>query len=184
MENGQRDVSTDDHGTSTWGVITCGANRYIGRVAALDHVKVEKKAGKPAVTNISTEVTDADVVLAARVVTLKPCYDFFAPLRQVQVTDNQGKPVMVAPGVPQMGVARDPLVMTHDFALHPHPVHIILGGGTVIEFFQDMHEDDRKTYVTFVDAAEGATRVHRAGKAGLTLVGGKDVDAVTRPRSR
>lgn len=143
-------------------------------MCALDHAPVADK----------TDLSVSDVT-AARILSLKPCYDFFAPLRPVPVMDPRTKqPVMVAPGVPQMGMARDPIVTGRDFAMHPHPVHITLGPGVFFDFFSQMHATDKKTYTEFIDAARGATTVHRAEKAGIVAPNGGDLAVMRGGRGR
>jgi hypothetical protein len=164
----------DEHSTGTWVVITAGPARAIGRVVALDH--------DPLITDSEVPVTD---VTSAKVVTLYPCYDFFAPLRPVPIIDPQTKqPRMIAPGVPQMGMARDPIVTGRDFAVHPHPVHITIGSGVFFDFFSEMHADDRATYIGFINAARGATTAHRAEKVGLLTAKDSDLDALLRGGGR
>jgi len=172
MENRQHVLEQDDHDSGTWVLITNGGARILGRVHKINHVELEKN-------EVAIEkVTSADVI------TLLPNYDFFSPLRPVQARGPDGKPLFDSPGVPTIAMQRDPIVTTRDFAMKPYPVHIKNGPGVTFDFINQMHEDDRKTYRSFADAARESALKHRASQANLVLPDGDAVTAIGRRHGR
>lgn len=133
---------------------------------------------------VALEKIDAPIekVVMADVLTLLPNYDFFAPLRPVPVPGPDGRPLMIAPGIPKMAMGRDPIVTTRDFALKPYPVHVRIGAGVMFDFFSQMHEDDRKTYRGFIDAARDSANGESASQGGLALPSSQDIAAVEAAR--
>lgn len=112
-------------------------------------------------------------IFTATWVTLEPVFDFFSPLRPVQGTGPDGKP--------QMGFSRDPIVTPFDFFAHEGKIHVRVGG---IAFFDEMHDDDRRTYTSFVEQAQKTQMAARAARSGLSLVGPGGNDLKNPPNIR
>jgi hypothetical protein len=135
--------------TGVWAVITTEGKSYIGKVVA---TQVGSKANG---FHKEGEEVDQDAVLDADRVTLNPAYDFFSPLRPVQGPNGQ------------MGFSREPIVTPFEFALENMPVYV---RPSVVTFFDDMKDGDRRTYENFVTGAEQQRTAARAQRSGLTLV--------------
>jgi len=144
--------------TGIWAVIYNEGKAYLGKVigtrSSFDgslHVNGDKSADK---------ITPSDI-LDSDWVTLNPAYDFFAPLRPVQ---QQGA----------VGYTRDPIVTPFDFAVDDTPVHVRVGA---VAFFEDMTDNDRKTYESFITSADKMKQAARAQRSGIALVGadGKNI---------
>jgi len=132
--------------TGIWAVIYNEGKAYIGKVVAV-HGDFPK-------SDELTETTQKEILSADRV-TLNPVYDFFAPLRPVQ---QQGA----------VGYTRDPIVTPFDFAMDDCPVHVRVGA---VAFFDEMTDNDRHTYESFVNSADKMKMAARAQRSGIELVG-------------
>lgn len=164
--------------TGLWVLITSGPTRVLGRVSRINGNE------PPDPTGVEAAVKSAvSHVVAADSVTLNPACDFFAPLRPVPRLDENGRPMMTTNG-PAMGMARDPICTTRDFALKPYPVHIRIGPGTTFDFLAEMHPSDQETYRSFIRHALRMAQEASAQASGLVLAGGNDVAAVTKTRGR
>lgn len=155
MESTDQRVQSSYDGTGPWVLITAGNARIFGLVYTLN-----LKSG--------AELTPENI-LAADVITLIPSYDFFAPLRPVPVAGPDGRPEMIAPGVPKVGMARDPIVTTRDFTLKPYPTHIKNGPGVIFDFYDQMDDSDQATYRSFLDNARAKAHAEIAARSGLVI---------------
>jgi hypothetical protein len=122
----------------------------MGKVHLLDFVdpygvSEEDKAKKKATIAVKQ-------VLEAKVITLLPCFDFFnITLRPVPILGEDGKPQMIRPGIPEMGMQRDPMVNTPDFLVYDAPVHVT--SRMAAYFFSQMDERDVAAYRSFMKQA-------------------------------
>jgi hypothetical protein len=174
--NEQHVHEQDDDHSGTWVLITTGPGRVAGKVWGLDLVPVsESHAGKD---------IPVESVLKARVITLMPTYDFFAPLRQFQTRGPDGQPAI--------GMTRDPLITARDFTSRPYKTHVNNGPGVLLDFFSQMHPDDRKIYEGFIAQArahakskyEEMTKEQPPGGSRIALAKDEDVAAVVRTHGR
>lgn len=125
-----------------WVVIsTTGNKEHIGKLTGY--------------TTIQREQAEEDFEKGKSFV-LSPVFDFFSPLTPVQ--QQQGGP---------MGWQRSPVVTPHGFTTSPKTslrVH-----ASSILFFDELENDDRHLYESFVKETLQQMDVQRAKRSGLTL---------------
>jgi len=100
---------------------------------------------------------------------MNPCFDFMAPVRQVQGPDGQP------------GLSRSPIIMPHEFLTAPAPMYLKLDG---VKFIEDLSKADQETYMGFVKAATDMAEHQRAAKSGLVLEGGRALCSMRGNHSR
>ena len=151
-------MDNSDSTKDVWVIVTAGNTRVLGKVYSN-----EKSAFRDM-------LAAGPAMLMPPCISLKPCYDFFAPLRTFPVAGPDGRPhVDPNSGAPRIGVARDPIIMPRDFTVHPYPVHVLLGPGVMLDFLDDMQAQDKQLYMDFVDSVDKNLLERRAQSAGLTL---------------
>jgi hypothetical protein len=171
--------ANDDKGT--WVIVTAGTARFIGRVHALDFKDSDSAFDKK-------EFPVADVVRASDIA-FKPTLDYFAPIKPRLITGPDNKPIMEN-GAPKTGYSRDPVVVSRDFSSHPQVTHLKNGPGVIFDFFSQMHPDDKKVYMSFIEDAmmEASKRAaaERELETGPRIVPptGEQVKAVSRTHGR
>ena len=138
-----------------WVVVYAQGKSFLGKVV---------KAGM----HVNHSVTP-NAVLEADFITLCPAYDFFSPIRPVQ----QDGRVMYS---------RDPVVTPFDFAIDDLPVSTRVGA---VAFFEDMSDDDRATYESFIKGADEMKAMQiknrNAQKSGIIL---PEKGGIARPTRR
>lgn len=141
--------------TGVWVVATCAGKSYIGKVVAIRVGSTDNGFSRRSKTD-NDGISQEDVLDADRVA-LSPAYDFFSPLR----------PIQVGPG--QMGYSRDPICMPLDFTMETAKIWI---QPSAVVFFSDLEKEDLDVYESFVRAADQQKVTQRAAqRSGLQLVG-------------
>jgi hypothetical protein len=152
MDNNGASLSEVRHNVKEkWAVFVCGNRCIIGRLLQFEEGdRAELSNGEL-----------ADAVEATPVLRLGSAIDLFSPLRPVQVQGADGKPAMA--------FARDPVVTALDFTVHPVTVNM-----RSYDFFyviDEMHEDDKKTYLGFIKNVQEMSQRSRAAKLDIVLPG-------------
>lgn len=132
--------------SGVWVVAATPGNKYLGRVQELD--------GK----TVSKEGPSKQEVLTAKILGLKPCFDFIAPIRPVQGPDGR------------IRMEQTPIVKTFDFSLEEAICYVKDPGS--LYFLKDLSELDIQPYWDFVlsatRSAEAAVVDRRTQIAGIT----------------
>jgi len=131
-----------------WAIVHCFNQKFIGCISAIRDASDKKE-----------ELTK-DVILGADWVCLSPVYEYFSPIRPVQVQGPNGQPAMA--------MTRDQLTMPFENFLHDTS-HWTRPTG--IDFFEDMHKDDRAQVERFIDQVNKQRLETRAKATGLVLAG-------------
>lgn len=97
-------------------------------------------------------------ILGSKTIELSEKYDFFAPLRPVQINTPQG---------PAMGLTRDPVVAGNHFCFEACTSYLNMGLVTNLIFMEDMKKNDRRRYEEFLEHADDKIKEMRLAEAGL-----------------
>ena len=136
MEHINNRMSKTEILKGVWVVAKSAGQEFIGRIHDMDATKV----------TVLIDLKKSDWV------ELNPIYDFMAPVQQAPGPDGQ------------MGLARRPIVMPHQFLTTDAPYYLKVDG---LQFFDDMSKEDRQRYDDFISAAMQGQVGARAQAIGL-----------------
>jgi hypothetical protein len=165
----QQRSTIEDLFIGTWVLVTNGPARFFGRVHKLDLRDLPKS---------ETKEVQVETVLFSKIISFKPTFDFFAPLRPVMMRGADGRPQTDANGNPVMSMARDPLCTGRDFSNRPQVTHLVNGPGITFDFFCQMEDEDRKTYQSFIEAV--AKSRYNLEPSAIHTPDSREVAAITR----
>lgn len=187
--NGASESVSDDHETGTWVIALTGTGEgFIGRVQKLDgkdayipRLVTDRDGTNGREENMRDQV-GVEEVLAAKVVTLNPVYDYRERVREIPVMGPNGKMLQdpMIPGIPAMQPMRTPLVMPVGFTMEQHPVHVPgLCFGTTFRFLSQMDKRDADTQRQFAKDTREQLKQMRMQASNLSVATPDDIARVT-----
>lgn len=136
----------DQKRDDVWAVVNSNGKTFLGKV-------VEAHRGDEVHTE--TSLILQEITTEADTVVLCPVYDFFSPLRPVQI------------GPQEVGYSRDPVITPLDFTMEAVPLYVRVSS---LYLLNQMSERDRATYEEFMKRAEQQKTANRAKRSGLHIV--------------
>lgn len=127
--------------TGLWAIVMIGPKMLLARLNAYKTNEQKKAEGD---------------FMEGKPFHLEPALDYFSPIQRVQ----KG---------PQVGIAREPLVMPFEFTTNSTKV---LARLDMICFLDDMSNEDQKLYISFISVAEKAMENSRIERLGLVTANG------------
>lgn len=171
----------EDLRSGTWLVALVPSPRsFIGRVFELDG----ERENEPNV--VPPKQFSRHEILKARVLTLYPVFDFFnTTLRPVPVRGPDGKPAIdQRTGMPEMGMARDPLVNPLDFTYYPTPLDLFTDRLIGVYHLSQMHQFDAEQYRDFMKQAVESQKRYRQAHSKILSPTEAEREALARGHGR
>lgn len=129
-----------------WAIVHCYTQKFVGCINMIRD------------DNPNPEKITKDLILASDWVRLSPLYDYFSPMRPVQVPGPDGRPAVA--------MTRDQFATPFENFLHDG-AHWVRATG--FSFFDEMHADDRDMLQRFLDRVDQQRVEARAAASGITL---------------